>query len=74
MTNEEIKAVRELVYVSKQIATTMAACPDLTALEIAGAADDPDEALHRLFRAIAIAGLLAFPAWDHRHADEIGAP
>jgi hypothetical protein len=71
MTDEELKAVCELVYISRQIATTMAGCPDLTALEIAGAADDPDEALHRLLRAIDTVGRLAFPAWDHRHADEM---
>jgi hypothetical protein len=71
MTDEELKAMRELVYISKQIAECMALHPEMTAREIAGDASNPEEELARLLRAIDAVGPLVFPAWGHLHPDEV---
>ena len=71
MTNEENEAFRELVYVAQEICHCMAANPDLTARDIAGDINDPEDELARFARAIEAAGKLVYPAWDHRHADEV---
>lgn len=70
MTDLELKAMRELVYVANEVADAMASHPDAKARDIAGDANDPDEYLARLIRAIQIAGPLVHPAWGYRHADE----
>jgi len=51
----------------------MAVNPDRTARQIAGDINDPEEELARLARAIDAAGKLVYPAWDHRHADEVSS-
>jgi hypothetical protein len=71
MTNEEKEAFRELVYIAKDICRTMALNPDRTARQIAGDINDPEEELARFARAIEAAGKLVYPAWTHRHADEV---
>jgi hypothetical protein len=71
MTDHETKAMRALVYIAKEIAFAMAVRPHKTAVEIAGAADDREGEMFRLLAAIEAAGALVYPAWDHRHADEL---
>ena len=71
MTNTEAEAFRELVYIAKEICHAMAVNPDRTALQIAGDINDPEEELARFARAIEAAGKLVYPAWTHRHADEV---
>jgi hypothetical protein len=72
MTDAEAIATRELVYIAKEIAQALADNPTKPARMIAGDADNPDDELARLFRAINTVGKLVFPAWGHRHPDEIG--
>jgi hypothetical protein len=71
MTDQELNAVRELVYIASEIATCMTSLPDHTASQIAGYSDDSDSELARLIRAINAAGPLVYPAWGHKQADEV---
>ena len=70
MTDQEREAVRELVYISNEIAQAMARHPDMTALQIAGSFNDEQEEAARFARAIEAVGKLVYPAWGHHRSDE----
>jgi hypothetical protein len=71
MNAQELHAVRELVYIAKEIAFAMATNPYTAVNRVAGSAFNKDDDLARLFRAIDATGPLVYPHWDNGLIQEV---
>ena len=63
MTEQELKAIRELVYAAGEVAYALMVNPNKASRLIAGEATDPESELARLQRALQVVGPLVFDAY-----------